>query len=177
MGKTVVVYRSKSGYTKKYAQWIAEAVGADLIDGRTAKLKDLLAYDTLVYGGALYATGIHGLSLITKNFDALKDKKLIVFTLGATPVRPDIVEEVRGKNFTVEQQQRIRFFMLRGGFDKSKLTPMDKVLMALLKAKLKRRKAPTADERGMLAAYGQPLDFTDEKHIAPIVAAVREEQT
>jgi flavodoxin len=177
MSKTVVVYRSKSGYTKKYAQWIAEATGADLFDGRTAKLKDLLAYDAIVYGGALYATGVHGLSLITRNFEALKDKKLIVFTLGATPVRPDNVEEVRSKNFTVEQQQRIRFFMLRGGFDKSKLTPVDKVLMALLKAKLKSRKSPTADERGMLAAYEQPLDFTDEKNIAPFVAAVREEQT
>jgi flavodoxin len=176
MGKTAVVYRSKSGFTKKYAEWIAGAAGADLIDGRTARLKDLLAYDTIVYGGALYAAGIHGLALITRNYEVLKHKKLIVFTLGATPVRPETVEELRSKNFTAEQQRHIRFFMLRGGFDKNKLTPVDKVLMALLKAKLKSRKAPTADERGMLAAYDHPLDFTDEKHVAPIVAAVLEKQ-
>jgi len=175
MSQTAVVYRSKSGFTQKYAQWIAAAVNADLLDGRTAKHCDLLEYDTIVYGGALYAAGIHGLSLITRNFEALKGKKLIVFTLGATPVRPEVVEEVRNKNFTAEQQRRIRFFMLRGGFDKSKLTPVDKVLMTLLKAKLKSRKHPTADERGMLAAYDHPQDFTDEKRIAPIVAAVLEE--
>jgi flavodoxin len=177
MGKVAVVYRSKSGFTKKYAEWIAAATGADLIDGRAAKPKDLLAYNTIVYGGALYATGINGLSLITKNYEALKHKKLIVFTLGATPVRPEIVEEIRSKNFTAEQQQRIRFFMLRGGFDKNKLTLVDKALMVLLKANLKNRKAPTADERGMLAAYEHPLDFTDEKHVAPIVAAVLEDRS
>ena len=176
MRKIAVVYRSKSGYTKKYAQWIAASVEADLYRAGQVHLDDLLAYDTIVYGGALYAVGINGIGLITRNFEALKDKNLIVFALGATPVRPEIIEEVKNANLTPEQQERIRFFMLRGGFNKSKLKPVDRVLMALLKAKLKRRKDPGADERGMLAAYSQPLDFTDEKHIAPIVAAVKEEE-
>jgi menaquinone-dependent protoporphyrinogen IX oxidase len=175
MSKTAVVYRSKSGFTEKYARWIAAATGADLLDGRSTRLRDLLPYDTIVYGGALYAAGINGLSLITKNFEALKDKKLIVFTLGATPVRPEIVDEVRNKNLRPEQQHRVRFFMLRGGFDKARLSPVDRVLMTLLKMKLKSRKNPTADERGMLSAYGHPQDFTDEKRVAPIVAAVLEE--
>ena len=174
MSKTAVVYRSKSGFTRKYAQWIADATGADLLIGNRTRLPDLLGYDTIVYGGALYAVGINGLSLITRNYEALKSKRLIVFTLGATPVRPEIVDEVRDNNLTPEQRQHIRFFMLRGGFDKSKLILTDRLLMTLLKATLRRRKNPTADERGMLAAYDNPLDFTDEKLIAPIVAAVLE---
>jgi len=174
MSKVAVVYRSKSGFTQKYAQWIAQATGADLLPAKGVRVADLMAYDTVVYGGALYATGINGVRLITQNFDQLKGKKLIVFTLGATPVRPEIVEQIRSANFTAEQQAHIRFFMLRGGFDKAKLTPVDKVLMALLKAKLRRVKDPDADQRGMLAAYSHPLDFTDEKHIAPIVAAIKE---
>ncbi len=31
--KTAVIYRSKSGFVKKYAEWIAEETGADLFDG------------------------------------------------------------------------------------------------------------------------------------------------
>jgi hypothetical protein len=41
--------------------------------------------------------GINGIRLITGNYDKLKDKKLIVFGLGASPVRPAIVEEVEIK--------------------------------------------------------------------------------
>ncbi len=173
MSKTIVLYRSKSGFTQKYAQWIAAATGAELADARPMKPNDLMKYDTIVFGSALYASGINGLGLITKNFEQLKDKKLIVFTLGATPVRPEIYEEVKNINLTEEQQKHIEFFMLRGGFDYSKLTIIDKLLMILMKIKLKSRKKPSADERGMLAAYTHPVDFTNEKYIAPIVEAIK----
>ncbi len=172
MSNAIVLYRSKSGFTKKYAQWIASATGAKLSDARYIKPADLDGYDTIVFGGGLYVGGINGLSLITKNLERLKGKKLIVFTQGATPVRPDIFEEVKNQNLTAEQLKYIEFFMLRGGFDYSKLTVIDKLLMILMKIKLKSRKKPNADERGLLAAYTHPVDFTNERHIASIVEAI-----
>jgi menaquinone-dependent protoporphyrinogen IX oxidase len=170
--KTIVVYRSKSGFTKKYAQWIARETEADLKEGRSVKIGDLMRYDTIVFGAAMYAGGINGISLIKKNLWRLKGKKVIIFTLGASPVRDEIVDEIREKNFTAHEQKQIKFFMLRGGFDYSKLTFIDSILMKLLKIRLKRVKNPTSDERGMLAAYDHPADFTNRKHIAPIVEAI-----
>lgn len=172
MSKIAVVYRSKSGYTEKYARWIADATGADLLKGEKTKVEDLLNYDTIVYGGGLYAVGINGIGLITKNFDKLKEKQLIVFCLGASPVRPAVVEEVRDRNLTEEQQEAIDFFLLRGGFDKRKLTPVDQILMQIMKLNLKRKKHPTPDERGMLGAFSHPVDFTNEKWIEPILAKI-----
>lgn len=172
MGKIAVVYRSKSGFTEKYAKWIAEATKADLLPGKQTKLEDLLQYDTIVYGGGLYAVGINGVKLITGNFDKLKEKNLIVFGLGASPARPEICEEVKKRNFTEEQQAVIHFFLLRGGFDSRKLTPVDAVLMQLMKIHLKRKKDPTPDERGMLAAYFHPVDFTSRKNVEPILAEI-----
>ena len=32
--KTVVIYNSQTGFTKRYAQWIAEAAGADCLEFR-----------------------------------------------------------------------------------------------------------------------------------------------
>ena len=172
MNKIVVVYRSKSGYTKKYAEWIAKTTGADLLLGNNTRIDDLLNYDTIVFGGALYAGGINGIKLILNNYEKLKDKKVIIFCLGASPVRPEIYEEVKNNNLTNEQQQTIDFFMIRGGFDYSKLTLVDKILMNILKFKLKRKKNPTADERGMLNSYTHPCDFTDEKSINPILQSL-----
>lgn len=133
----------------------------------------LAAYDTVIYGGGLYIVGINGVKLITQNLDKLQGKKVVVFATGATPHREEDITEVKNKNFTAEQLQRLRFFYLRGGFDYSKLKPVDKALMTLMKWKLKRKKELRADERGMLAAYDQPADFTRKKNIDELIAYVR----
>lgn len=167
--KVVVIYKSKTGFTRKYAQWIAEEVSADIFELSKVNINMLEPYDVVIYGGSLYAVGINGVQWITKNLDKLKDKKVIVFATGASPLREEVVEEVKNKNFTAEQQKNIQFFYFRGGFNYSKLNPFDKILMTLLKWKLKRKKELTTDERGMLAAYNKPMDFTSKKSIEALV--------
>lgn len=170
--KCAVVYRSAAGHTKAYAQWVAEDLKCDLLEGKKVKASDLLSYDTVIFGGGLYAGGINGVKLITKNFDQLKSKKLIVFAVGATPVRAATTEELIKMNFPGEMEKKIPFFYLRGGFDYSRLSPFNKFLMTLMKIKLKRLKNPDADQKGMLASYSHPLDFTDKKYIEPIIKSV-----
>lgn len=172
--KTIVIYKSKSGFVKRYAEWIAAELGADLFEASKVTIGKLAAYDTVIYGGGLYISGINGVKFITRNLDKLNGKKVVVFATGATPSREADLQEVRTKNFTAEELQKIKFFYLRGGFDFNKLSIIDKVLMTLLKFKLKRKKQPTADERGMLAAYGQPVDFTRKKNIDELIAYVRD---
>jgi len=167
--KVVVVYRSKSGYTKNYATWLSEKLKCDLLEGTKTKAKDLLGYDTIIYGAGLYAIGINGINLIINNYDLLKNKRLIVYTVGASPVREETTQEVRKANIPVELSDKIQLFYLRGGFDYSRLTPFNKILMTLMKIKLKHTKNPDADTRGMLASYDHPLDFTNIKYIDPIL--------
>lgn len=169
--KTVVIFKSKTGFAKKYAEWISEELSADIFDVSKVNINMLTAYDTLIYGGGLYAAGINGVKYITQNLDKLKDKKVVVFATGASPFREEMVNEVRDKNFTPEEQKYIQFFYLRGGFDYSKLSPFDKLLMTLLKWKLKmkRKNELTPDEKGILASYGKPADFTRKKNIDKII--------
>lgn len=136
--KTVVIYKSKTGYTKKYAEWIAEGLVADIFEVSKVTENILRNYDTVIYGGSLHAVGINGIRFIIQNIDKLKDKKVVVFATGASPSRKDAIIEVKNKNFTSEQQKLIQFYYLRGGFDYKKLKAFDKMLMLLLKWKLKR---------------------------------------
>lgn len=170
--KTVVIYKSKTGFVKKYAEWIAEELSADIFEASKVTTDMLTVYDTVIYGGGLYAAGINGAKLITQNLDKLKGKKVIVFATGASPSREEAMNEVRNKNFTTEQQKQIQFFYLRGGFDYSKLKPFDKVLMTLMKWMLKRKKELTPDERGMLAAYDKPVYFIMKENIDEIISYV-----
>ena len=172
--KNIVIYKSKTGFTKKYAQWIAEDLSADIFDVSKVTMSILTSYDTIIYGGSLYAGGIIGVKLIKENINKLKDKKVVVFATGASPLREDVINEVRNKNFTKEQQEDIKFFYLRGGFNYSKLNPFDKFLMILLKWKIKTKKEEelTNDEIGMLTAYDKPVDFTMKKNIERIISYV-----
>ena len=173
--KTVVIYKSKTGFTKKYAEWIAEDLAADIFDVSQININVLTTYDTIIYGGSLHAVGINGAKLITQNIKKLKDKKIVVFATGASPSRENVINEITDKNFTKEQQKYIKFFYLRGGFNYSELSPFDKFLMALLKWKIKSKKQKklTSDEIGMLAVYDKPVDFTARKNIDEIIAYVK----
>ncbi len=39
--KTIVIYNSQTGFTKRYAEWIAEAAGADCLELSAAKKKGI----------------------------------------------------------------------------------------------------------------------------------------
>ena len=175
--KTVAIYKSKTGFAKQYAEWIAGELAADLYESSQITIEQITAYDTVIYGGGLYVGGINGVKLITENLDKLQGKKVVVFATGASPGREEEIREVRNSNFTPVQQKQIRFFYLRGGFNYHKLTLIDKVLMALLKwkMKLKPKTKLIADERGMLAAYEQPADFTRKKNIEELISYVTSE--
>jgi len=171
---TIVIYKSKTGFAKKYAEWIAEALQCDIKENVKLSLDDIIQYDTIIYGGGLYAVGINGISLIKNNFDALKNKNLIVYATGATPSREEDLAKVWEMNFSEEQRQKIKMFYFRGGFNYSKLNMGNKVLMTMMKAKLKNEKEPSEDQKGMLEAIDKPVDFTDKQNITPLIKLMRE---
>ncbi len=165
--KTIVAYKSKSGYTKTYAEWIAQELQCDIKEN--AELSDLAGYDTIIYGGGMYAGGFNGAKLITKNLDKLSGRKIALFAVGSNPGREHEMQPFWDKVLTAEQQKRIGHFYLRGGFDFSRLTAGDKVLMKMMKAHLLSKKERTEAEQGLLDAYDTPVDFRDRENIRPLI--------
>ena len=51
----IVIYKSKYGSTKAYAEWIAEELSCSAVDVKSIKVEDILGYDVIVYGCCLYA--------------------------------------------------------------------------------------------------------------------------
>lgn len=171
--KIVVVYESKSGHTKQYAEWISEELNADLFEARAATVELLQDYDLIIYGGRLYIIGIDGVKLITKNEAKLKDKHIVVWATGANPGRPEELESVWKKNFTLEQLARIKTFYLRGGFDYSKLSFKDKAFMQMMKLNIKRTRHRSQDQEELLQAFKTPVNFVAKENIQPLLAYVR----
>jgi menaquinone-dependent protoporphyrinogen IX oxidase len=172
MLRTIVVYRSLSGFTKKYSQWIAEELKADLFDAKEIQPQKLCEYGVIIFGGSLHAVGINGIKLIKENFSLLADKKIIVFAVGASAPKEGIVDEIRKRNFDGEQKN-LKLYYLRGGFNFSKLDFSNKVLMALFRVKVSMKRKKTPDEKGMLAAYSKPIDCTRKENVKEIVEYVQ----
>jgi menaquinone-dependent protoporphyrinogen IX oxidase len=168
MPNTAVVYRSTSGFTKKYAEWIAEECKADLFDARKINADKIAKYDIIIFGGSLHAVGINGLKLIKNHMQLFSGKKVIVYAVGASPPRENVLKEVKEHNFSQEMAD-VALFYLQGGFNYSKLDTTNKIVMALFWVRLKLLRNRTSDEKGMLAAYAKPLDCTRRENIKPLV--------
>lgn len=177
MDKVAVVYKSKYGSTERYARWIVEELNADLYEHSQADLKKLLEYSTIIYGGGLYAGGIAGVSLITRNYNILKNKKIIVFTVGLVSTdNKEVFIPVIEKNFPIkEMRDNISFFHFRGGIDYKKLGITHKTMMAMFKIVLSKRDSNELDleNKEFLATYGKKIDFSDRNTIKPLIQLFR----
>ena len=85
MSKGIIIYKSKYGATKKYAEWLAEDIKYDLIEVSKAKIKQVSQYQNIILCGAIYASGISGLSFLKKNITALSNSNIAIFCVGASP--------------------------------------------------------------------------------------------
>ena len=93
--KTIVIYKTKYGSTKTYAEWIAKELDCKAVCTKEVKIDDLMNYDTIVYGGGLYAEVIAGVNLITKNLKKLKAGKNITYQ--ATYLKDTVKNTVKVK--------------------------------------------------------------------------------
>ena len=170
MQKIAVVYKSNYGTTQKYARWIAQDTGADLFVCGKIGIDALLAYDAIVYCGALYAGGMLGFKFIKRNFEKLKQKRLIVVAVGATLKKAEEIPDVRDHNLSPEMRD-VPFYLLRGGLDYKKMCAIHRIMLYLLvkKAKSMDPEKLDSDAKGMIATYGKTVDFTNKKAIEPIV--------
>lgn len=178
MKKTVVIYESRYGATKRYAQWIAQALSCPLFKRKDFHPKDFEKYSIIIYGGGLYAGGVSGIKLITENRELLADRKVILFTCGlADPQDAANVSNIRtslAKILSPELLTQIQLFHLRGSIDYSRLSLLHRCMMAMFRRMLL-KKAPdnlNEESRSLLETYGKRVDFTDRRSIQPLLEYV-----
>ena len=167
MNKTIVIYKTKYGSTGTYAQWIAEELGCDTVDAKNIKADDLLQYDTIIYGGGLYAEVINGIGLITKNIEKLADKKVIVYTTGITPldVRAYYDGEVIEKNFKNGVPENVRIFNFLGKMKLDELTLVHRTALKSLKKIMSAKKNPSDMVKLLIELCDADGDFSDRAQI------------
>ncbi|MEZ3427735.1 MAG: flavodoxin domain-containing protein [Lachnospiraceae bacterium] len=171
--KTVVVYHSQTGFTKRYAEWIAEAAGADCFDLAEAKKKNLDAYEAVVFGSWACAGGISKLGWLKSNAAKWADKKLIAFCVGASPMESPEVEKALKQNFGASELQSVNAFYCPGGLNYEKMSAPSRIMMKLFVKTLQAKKDKTQEEQEMVKMISASYDIADRKYIGPILECLK----
>ena len=176
MKKVLILYRSKSGYTKKYALWAAKA-----LNGEARKLDDvhaqqLAGYDTVVYGGGVYAGRINGMKKLKKLLPAFSGKRVFLFAVGLSAMDSEQAQKIRAGQLGAPAFDGTPAFYLRGGLDPAKLHGVDRLFIRMMAKNLAGEANPTPEQREMLWAVQQSGDYCTEEQLRPLIRAAKAEE-
>lgn len=171
--KGIILYQSKYGATRKYAEWLSEATGFCTVETKKAKIDEVKGYDTIILGGGIYAGGIAGIAFLRKHISELKDKKIIIFTDGASPYDEKFFCRLVDQNLK-DGLKGIPCFYCRGAYDLEGMTFADRTLCKMLIKSVAKKDPDTLEvwEKALLEGRDQKRDWTDRSYIDPILEAI-----
>ena len=173
--KTLVIYTSQTGFTKRYAKWIAERMDADLFDVNDVQSENgsfFTRYDAIVYAGWCVCGKVAKAKWFFEKAENWKDKRLVIVSVGAALNGSKEAEMALNKILTDEQKTYIEAFYCQGGINYEKMNLASKLTMKAYAGSLKKSK----DERlrDMGAMIDHSYDASDVRYIEPIVEYLSE---
>ncbi len=168
--KILVIYKSKTEFTKRYAEIIAKEVEAELLDFKFVTAEKMSEFDIVVYGGGLYAGMINGFKKAKEMFVRSSAKKMVVFATGATPNEVnEKIDEVWKINLTEEEMASIPHFYMQSGLCYEKMSFPDKTLMKLMANMLSKKQDKDSVEAGQEQAIKSSYNISDKKYAQPVI--------
>ena len=165
--KKIVVFKSKTGFSEKYARWIAEELNCEVKSLKEVKASEIATYDTVIYGGGIMAGMLGGLDKIKK----MNPKKLLVFAVGASPVSAEYTEVVKNQN----KLEDIPVFYYEGGLNLEKLNFVMKGMLNIAAKGLEKKEDKTEEDEIMIRQFGSSYDHTNRDYINDLVSMLRDE--
>ncbi len=176
--KVAVVYCSQTGFTRKYAEWLAEDVGCKAVPYADRGRIDLNEIDALVFCSWFHAASIKGAKWLKGAMREHPGLRVVVLTTGATPMPCEawpafMFEEAFRRTFPGAAYPNLPHFYCHGGFDYDRLGTPDKVAMRMF-FKVKAKAAETDPEAaGMLRVMGDGFDGTRREYLDPVLDCMR----
>ena len=169
--KMAVVYKSKYGAAKQYAEWIAMDLAIPIFEISSIKPSQLKEYEMIIYGGGVYAGSIDGINLIAKS----DYQQLVLFSVGVESTETIDFSESLAKTFKQAHPFPIKVFHMRGVLDYKKLNLIHRGIIAMVKKVAEKKPAGerTNMDNIVLEAYAKPIDFIAKEAIVPLVEFVR----
>lgn len=172
--KTLIIYNSQTGFTKKYAEWIAEGCNGELLPIKQAEKKPdsfFEDFDAISYGGWTMGGNITKLEWFQQKLPSWKGKKLAVFCVGASPAENPDIDSFIEKMENLLPETKV--FYCQGGISYEKMKLPMKLMMKIFSTGLRNKKDASEKERAMGEMLSKSYDISDKKYAEPIIEALK----
>lgn len=165
MSEILIVYKSITGFTEKYAHWIKDTLDADIClldDLKHIKKSD---YKIVIYGGGIKAGRIRGLKEFYRQNRNNNSKKVIIFATGGAPYMDNLYSRIKTENIKEEYD----FFYFQSGINYESMKFFDRLLMYSYRMVLKLKKSKNHHQSGANDAMKSSYDNSSKAYIIPLV--------
>ncbi len=165
--KKIVIYKSKTGFSQKYAEWIAQALECDAVELKDISAKNLQNYDIIIYD----------MKKVKSLHAQLPSKKWVLFANGMTPAETQGNYENLVKTNLSGGMENVPFFYFQSGLNYEKMGSMSRKMLSMVGSMLAKKEDKTEEEAELARKFGSSSDESDVKYIEPLVACVRQFET
>ncbi len=163
----IVIYESRTGFTARYALWIAEKLECPFIKYKEASAPALKHYHTLIFGGWLNAGRIQGLDWLRKNIKEFDEQNIILYCTGAAPADSQDLEKIAKENLT-EGLEGLPLFYLPGGINREAMNMTSRFVINMVARACKKKNPEQAK------ALRESYDLSSPDLVDPLVKLAKE---
>lgn len=171
MSQVLLLYESRSGFTRRYAQWIGEELGVAPIQLNNCRREQIAQADLVIYGAGVSGGIVNGQAKVERMAKKAGGRPVVWFATGLRPHTPRTLDLLRKNNFGRNAEAPLFYFP--GGLDRTKLPSGDRTLLLCYRAMLRRRRDLDPEDTQVLQRMSVPGDYTDRTYIAPLVDLVK----
>lgn len=162
----LVIYKSKTGASAKYASIIASSLGVEAIPLSFVSAEAYSHADIVVYCGGLYFSRINGIKKLLR----YSPKPLYIFASCINLPDGENIEKIRSKNRLPENSY---LYTGRGMMNTAELGSIDKFLVKGVIFRTEKKKILSPAEKEFLHTLKFPTDLTSPVYTIPLLKDIR----
>ncbi|MBQ6621348.1 MAG: hypothetical protein IJH75_00750 [Mogibacterium sp.] len=170
---TLIIVNSRHGSALRYAEWISNALGTDMIPFNKRRLGYAALYQNIIYIGWVKNGSIEGLNLLQENHHnfGLHGKKIIVCAVGAAEPTKHYLSYIKKYNY-IKGEFGKSFYYLPGQVNPDKINAADHgVFNAMNNGILK--ELPRSEAEELILRLTQGYNGIDMASVQPIVDEIK----
>lgn len=169
MSPVLIVYKSTTGFTKKYVDWISKEIDCKIIPIDQFDQVNIDNYEVIVYGAGMHAGRIQGLKDFKKKTMNFEKKDIVVFATGGAPYREEIISKIKIDNFSEDEINQIGFYYFQSGINYERMGLIDKSIMKTYNKVLEFKSNKSDLESGTSKAISKSYDYSSSEYIKPMI--------
>lgn len=175
MKNVAVVYSSKYGHTKQYADWLKEDVDADVIEIAKFNITQMMAYKLVIFACGVYADKMAIMDFIKKNVTAIPAQKTMIMAVGwYTNDSAEAKEKLIAENYPEQFKGSVPLYIVNSGINKKQISKVDSMKLIAAQVSIEKKEGRSSDDINSLAIIKGYSDQTSKDNLNSIKKGIEE---